>query len=139
MKKEQGIKMVDQICDYILKEHFSKNEVGIAEALSVLTGVVDTIIRSFCDVIGEDAEHMIDVYCNALQTAKEGNLIYTTGDKEKDVFLSKIVSEMKAGTNIEEIVDKYVDCEDQETRQHVIEGLKKYRNSPSFDKIKIGY
>jgi hypothetical protein len=139
MTEKQRMKMIDQIGDYILEKQFAKHEVSVSEALTVLAATTDQIIRSLCDVIGEDANEMVDVYCNALQQTKEDKRTYTTGSKEGDELMAKIVAEMKAGGDIEEIVDKYVDCKDPEMRQQLIEGMTNIREKHQIDNVKIGY
>ena len=53
--------------------------------------------------------------------------------------MRKIVDEVKAGVDIEEIVYKYVSCATPEMRQEVIDGIKDIRDRHSIDNVKIGY
>ena len=135
--KEIG-KMIDVIGDYILKE-FEKQEASVAEALTVLEAVTEQIITSLCDVIEEDAEEMLDVFCNGIQQSKQKKRTYTTGDERGDEIIAKIVAEMKAGGDLEEIIDKYVSCDSQELRQQLLEGMKRIRDNHQIDNVEIGY
>ena len=91
MTDKERSKMVDQIGDYILMRQFHKHDTNVPEALSVLATVSDQIIRSLASVVGEDEEEMITTYCNALQLGNEQERHYTTGSKEADELMDKIV------------------------------------------------
>lgn len=131
--------MVDQIGDYILIKQFHKHDTDVAEALSVLATVSDQIIRSLASVVGEDEEEMITTYCNAMQLGNEQERHYTTGSKEADELMSEIVKEMKDGGDIEEIIDKYVNCTMPELRQQLIDGMNAIRVNHNLDNVTIGY
>lgn len=56
-------------------------------------------------------------------------------DKTMKVYpkvMQRIVSEMIAGVDIEEIADKYVVCKTSEMRRQLIEGLKNIRDKYSI-------
>lgn len=139
MTEKERSKMVDQIGDYILMEQFDKHETNVPEALTVLATVSDQIIRSLAEVVKEDAEEMITTYCNALQLGNEKERHYTTGSKEADELMDKIVKEMKAGGDIEEIIDKYVNCATPELRQQLIDGMNAIRVNHDLDNVTVGY
>ena len=139
MTDKERSKMIDQIGNYILMRQFAKHDTDVAEALTVLCAVVDQIIRSLCEVCGHDAEGMITCFCNGLQQPLEKERHYSTGSEEGDELMKKIVEEVKAGGDIEEIVDKYVSCATPEMRQEVIDGIKDIRDRHSIDNVKIGY
>ena len=137
MTEKERSKMIDQIGNYILSRQFAKHEVDIPEALTVLASVTDQIIRSLCEVMEMDAEEMLTHFCNALQQPLEKERHYSTGSEEGDELMRKIVEEVKAGGDIEEIVDKYVNCATPEMRQEVIDGIKGIRDRHSIDNVKI--
>ena len=139
MTEKERTKMIDQIGNYILSRQFAKHDVDIPEALTVLATVTDQIIRSLCEVMEMNAEEMLDAYCNALQQTKEDLRTYTTGDKDADVLLSKIVGDMKAGKDIDEIIDNYVQCDDPELRKTLKEKMTAIRDKHQIDNVKIGY
>ena len=139
MTEKERSKMIDQIGNYILSRQFAKHDVDIPEALTVLATVTDQIIRSLCEVMEMNAEEMLDAYCNALQQTKEDLRTYTTGDKDADVLLSKIVGDMKAGKDIDEIIDNYVQCDDPELRKTRKEKMTAIRDKHQIDNVKIGY
>lgn len=139
MTDKERSKMVDQIGDYILMRQFHKHDTNVPEALSVLATVSDQIIRSLASVVGEDEEEMITTYCNAMQLGNEQERHYTTGSKEADELMDKIVKEMKDGGDIEEIIDKYVDCTTPELRQQLIDGMNAIRVNHDLDNVTIGY
>ena len=139
MTDKERNKMVDQIGDYILMKQFHKHDTSVAEALTVMATVSDRIIRSLAEVVGEDAEQMVTAYCNGLQFGNEQERHYTTGSKEADELMSKIVKEMKDGGDIEEIIDKYVDCTTPELRQQLIDGMNAIRVNHNLDNVTIGY
>lgn len=139
MTDKERSKMVDQIGNYILMRQFHKHDTDVAEALSVLATVSDQIIRSLASVVGEDAEDMITTYSNALQLGNEQERHYTTGSKEADELMGKILKEMKEGGDIEEIIDKYVDCASPELRQQLIDGMNAIRVNHDLDNVTIGY
>jgi hypothetical protein len=139
MIEKERTKMIDQIGNYILSRQFAKHDVDIPEALTVLATVTDQIIRSLCEVMEMNAEEMLDAYCNALQQTKEDLRTYTTDDKDTDVLLSKIVGDMKAGKDIDEIIDNYVQCDDPELRKTLKEKMTAIRDKHQIDNVKIGY
>lgn len=139
MTEKERSKMIDQIGNYILVRQFAKHDTDISEALTVLASVTVQIITALCDVMDEDKEKMLNTYCNALQLDNEKERHYTTGDKDADELMGKIVAEMKAGGNIEEIVDKYVNCDTPEMRQELIEQMTAIRDKHQIDNVKIGY
>jgi hypothetical protein len=139
MTETERTKMIDQIGNYILSRQFAKHDADIPEALTVLATVTDQIIRSLCEVMEMNAEEMLDAYCNALQQTKEDLRTYTTGDKDADVLLSKIVGDMKAGKDIDEIIDNYVQCDDPELRKTLKEEMTAIRDKHQIDNVKIGY
>ena len=129
----------DSISDFILLEKFSKNGVNVPDALTVLASVTTSIIRSLCSVIGEDAERMITVFCNGMQQPLVNNRHYSSGSKDGDEILKKIVEELKQGGDVEEIVDKYIAYPSLKQRQEVIDGLKEAVKKDWLDNVKIGY
>lgn len=139
MTEKETNKMIDQIGNYILSRKFAKHEVNLAEALTVLASVTDQIIRSLCKTMDLDAEEMLIHFCNALQMPLQKERHYSTGDKNVDEIMDKIIAEMKDGGDIEEIVDKYVNCDDSELRQELIEEMTELRDKHKIDHVKIGY
>ena len=139
MKYEERNKMIDHICSYILSRQFAKHETDIPEALTVLASVVDQIIRALCGVMELNAEEMLTHFCNALQQPLEKERHYSTGNKDADGLLMKIVAEIRAGEDVEETVDKYISCETPELRQQVIDGINEMIKAHSLDNVKIGY
>lgn len=139
MTEKQAEKMIDHICDHILTKQFNKYDVDVPEALTVLAKVAIDIMRSICFVYGLDIDQMLDRYCNAIQQEKKVDRTYTTGSEDCDELLAKVVTEMKDGVNIEEIVDKYVNCENHEIRQELIDGMNAIRERHEIDNVKIGY
>lgn len=139
MTEKETNKMVDQIGNYILSRQFAKHEVDVAEALTVLASVTDQIIRSLCKTMDWDSEEMLIHYCNALQQPLKKERHYSTGDKNVDEIMDKIIAEMKDGGEIEEIVNKYIRCDDPELRQELIEKMTELRDKHRFDNVKIGY
>lgn len=53
--------------------------------------------------------------------------------------MALIITEVKAGGNVEEIVDKYVNCKTPELRQQVISGIRQMVGNHMLDNVKIGY
>ena len=53
--------------------------------------------------------------------------------------MAKMVAEVKAGGNVEEIVDRYVDCKTPELRQQVISGIRQMVGNHMLDNVNIGY
>ena len=139
MNEKERSKMIDQIGNYILSRQFAKHEVDVPEALTVLASVTDQIIRSLCEVMEMDAEEMLTHFCNALQQPLEKERHYSTGDKDADELMGKIIAEMKDGGDIEEIVNKYISCDDPELRQELIEKMTELRDNHRIDNVKVGY
>lgn len=139
MNDKERNEMINQIGEYILLGQFAKHEMDVAEALTVLASVADQIIHSLCDVMELDAEEMLTHFCNALQQPLQKERHYTTGDKDADDLMDKIVAEMKTGGDIDKIVDKYVDCATPKLRQELIDRMKELREKHNIDNVKIGY
>lgn len=138
MTEKQVYQEADKLSDYIIQmlEH---TEAGVPECLTIMSAAVDQVIRSLCKAIEEDPEQMITVFCNALQQGLEKERHYSTGSKEGDDLMAKMVAEVKAGGNIEEIVDKYVNCKTPELRQQVIDGIRQMVGNHMLDNVEIGY
>lgn len=51
----------------------------------------------------------------------------------------KIYTEKESGGNVDEIVDKYVDCKTPELRQQVISGIRQMVGNHMLDNVNIGY
>ena len=139
MTEKERSKMIYQIGNYILSRQFAKHEVDVPEALTVLASVTDLIIRSLCEVMEMDAEEMLTHFCNALQQLLEKERHYSTGDKDADELMGKIIAEMKDGGDIEEIVNKYISCDDPDLRQELIEKMTELRDNHRIDNVKVGY
>ena len=139
MKENELKKMSDNIADFILLENFSKKGMSVPDALAVLASVITSIINSLCSVIGEDAESMITVFCNGLQMQLKKERHYSSGSKEGDALLSKMMKELGEGGDIEDIVDKYLDFDSQELRQEAIDNIRIAKENNWLDNVKIGY
>ena len=129
MTEKQVYQEADKLSDYII-QMMERTEAGVPECLTIMSAAVDQVIRSLCKVIEEDPEQMITVFCNALQQGLEKERHYSTGSKE---------GEVKAGGNVEEIVDRYVDCKTPELRQQVISGIRQMVGNHMLDNVEIGY
>lgn len=138
MTEKQVYQEADKLADYIL-QLMEGLEAEVPEGLTIMATAVDQVIRTLCDNIGEDPEQMITVFCNALQQGLEEERHYSTGSKQGDELMSKIVAEVKAGGNVEEIVDKYVNCKTPELRQQVIDGIRQMVGNHMLDNVEIGY
>lgn len=139
MKENELKKISDNITDYILLKQFAENEVNVPDALTVLACTTTSIIRSLCSVIGEDAERMITVFCNGMQMTLEKERHYSTGSKEGDETLERLLKELGGGGDVEEIVDKYLDFDSQELRQEAIDSIRGAMEDNRLDNVKIGY
>ncbi len=131
--------MVEQISDYILGEVFEKHDPDIPAALTVLCEVVRQIIEATCSTMDLDAEKMIDTFCNALQMMKNESRTYTTGDDDCDKLMMEMVKELKNGGDINDIVDRYVMCENDDIRNEIIEKMKAVVREGNLDNVNIGY
>ena len=138
MTEKQVYQEADHLSDYII-QMMERTEAGVPECLTIMSAAVDQVIRSLCKVIEEDPEQMITVFCNALQQGLEKERHYSTGSKEGDDLMAKMVAEVKAGGNVEEIVDRYVDCKTPELRQQVISGIRQMVGNHMLDNVNIGY
>lgn len=138
MTEKQVYQEADKLSDYII-QMMDRTEAGVPEGLTIMSAAVDQVIRSLCKAIEEDPEQMITVFCNALQQGLEKERHYSTGSKEGDDLMAKMVAEVKAGGNIEEIVDKYVNCKTPELRQQVIDGIRQMVGNHMLDNVEIGY
>lgn len=138
MNNKELTDLTGKIGNYIT-EQFSENHASMVEGLTIMSTVTLGIIESLCDELDEDFEEMVGNFCNALQHELKKQRIYTTGKDETDIVLEKIVNDIKAGGNVEEIVDKYVTCKTPELRQQVIDGINEMIENHSLDNIKIGY
>ena len=138
MNNKELNNLTSKIGNYIT-EQFSENHASMVEGLAIMATVTFAIIESLCDALDEDFEEMVGIFCNALQHELKKQRIYTTGKDETDIVIEKIVNDIKAGGNIEEIVDKYVTCKTPELRQQVIDGINEMIEKHSLDNVKIGY
>ncbi len=138
MTEKQIYQEAEELSDHII-QMMKHTEAEIPECLTIISTAVDQVIRSLCKVIEEDPEQMITVFCNALQQGLEKERRYSTGSKECDDLMAKMVAEVKGGGNVEEIVDKYVNCKTPELRQQVIDGIRQIVGNHILDNVKIGY
>lgn len=138
MTEKQVYQETDKLSDYII-QMMDRTEAGVPEGLTIMSAAVDQVIRSLCKVIEEDPEQIITVFCNALQQGFEKEHHYSTDSKEGDDLMAKMVAEVKAGGNVEEIVDRYVDCKTPELRQQVISGIRQVVGNHMLDNVNIGY
>lgn len=138
MTENQVSKEGEKLADNIL-QLMEEIDAEVPEGLTIMVTAVDQVIRTLCGNIGEDPEQMITVFCNALQQGLEEERHYSTGSKKGDELMEKIVAEVKAGGNVEEIVDKYVNCKTPELRQQVIDGIRQMVGNHMLDNVKIGY
>lgn len=138
MNKLELTNLTGKIGNYIT-DQFSENHASMVEGLTIMSTVTLGIIESLCDALDEDFEQMVGNFCNALQHELKKQRIYTTGKDETDIMLDNIINEINAGGNVEEIVDKYIDCKTPEIRQQVIDGINEMIENHSLDNVKIGY
>lgn len=138
MNNKELTDLTGKIGNYIT-DQLSENHASMVEGLTIMSTVTLGIIESLCGALDEDFEEMVGNFCNALQHELKKLRIYTTGKDETDIVLEKIVNDIKAGGNVEEIVDKYVTCKTPELRQQVIDGINEMIENHSLDNIKIGY
>lgn len=136
--EEKFEKEIYQLSDYIF-QLFKDSNAEVDDALYIMSAACDHVMRTLCKAIDEDPERMITIFCNALQGGLKKNRIYSTGSEESDEMMMKMVNEIKAGGNVEEIVDRYVNCETPELRQQVISGIRKIVGDDLLQNVQIGY
>ena len=130
--------MSEQILEYICLEQFDKHNASTEEAMMVLHNVIVSLLKGISNEDDLGYEELITFLCNSLQMHLKKRH-YTTGDEGADKVLDTIFAEIKAGADIEQVVDKYIHSETEELRQQVIEGLKSVRDNHSMDNVTIGY
>lgn len=136
MDREQLNQEIDHLYDHIVQT-MERINAQIPEALAIMAAVCTQVMESMCNVTGEDFEEMIRRFCNALQGPLEGERVYLTGDKTESELLNDMMDEIKAGGNIEEIVDKYTDNPSPELRQQIIDGLRQVVGNHMLKNIRI--
>lgn len=112
-------------------------DVQVPEVLAIMAAACTQVMESLCNVTGEDYEEMVRHFCNALQGTLKGERVFMTGDKKESKLLNDMIDEIKAGGNIEEIVDKYADNPSPELRQQLIDGLRQAVDNHMLKNIKI--
>lgn len=136
MDREQLNQEIDHLYDHIVQT-MERINAQIPEALAIMAAACTQVMESMCNVTGEDFEEMIRRFCNALQGQLEGERVYLTGDKTESELLNDMMDEIKAGGNIEEIVDKYTDNPSPELRQQIIDGLRQVVGNHMLKNIRI--
>ena len=136
MDREQLNQEIDHLYDYIVQT-MERSNAQLPEALAIMAAACSQVMESMCNVTGEDYEEMIRRFCNALQGPLEGERVYLTGDKSESELLNDMVDEIKAGGNIEEIVDKYTDNPSPELRQQLIDGFRQAVGNHMLKNIRI--
>lgn len=136
MDREHLNQEIDHLYDHIVQT-MERINAQIPEALAIMAAACTKVMESMCNVTGEDFEEMIRRFCNALQGPLEGERVYLTGDKTESELLNDMMDEIKAGGNIEEIVDKYTDNPSPELRQQIIDGLRQVVGNHMLKNIRI--
>lgn len=136
MDREQLNQEIYHLYDHIVQT-MERINAQIPEALAIMAAACTQVMESMCNVTGEDFEEMIRRFCNALQGPLEGERVYLTGDKTESELLNDMMDEIKAGGNIEEIVDKYTDNPSPELRQQIIDGLRQVVGNHMLKNIRI--
>ena len=136
MDREQLNQEIDHLYDHIVQT-MERTNAEVPEALAIMAAACAQVMESLCNVTGEDYEEMIRRFCNALQGPLEGERVYLTGDKSESELLNDMIDEIKAGGNIEEIVDKYTDNPSPELRQQLIDGFRQAVGNHMLKNIRI--
>lgn len=133
MTEKQVYQEADKLSNCIIQmlEH---TEASVSERLFIMSLAINQVIRNTC--IGDDDElgPIVTIFCNSLlRRLKESD--YPTGSKEGYELLVKIISEAKAGDNVEDIVDKNVNCKTPEQRQQLIDAIRRMVGSHMLKEI----
>lgn len=136
MDRDKINQEIDHLYDHIVQT-MERTNAEVPEALAIMAAACAQVMESLCNVTGEDYEEMIRRFCNALQGPLEGDRVYLTGDKSESELLNDMVDEIKAGGNIEEIVDKYTDNPSPELRQQLIDGFRQAVGNHMLKNIRI--
>lgn len=136
MTEKQVYQEADKLSDYII-QMFEHTEASVSERLFIMSLTVNQVIRDACIGADDELGPVVTILCNSLlRRLKESD--YPIGSKDRYELLAKIVSEAKVGGNVEEIVDKYVDCKTPELRQYVIDGIRQMVGNHMLDNMNIG-
>ena len=136
MDRDKINQEIDHLYDHIVQT-MERTNAEVPEALAIMAAACAQVMESLCNVTGEDYEEMIRRFCNALQGPLEGERVYLTGDKSESELLNDMIDEIKAGGNIEEIVDKYTDNPSPELRQQLIDGFRQAVGNHMLKNIRI--
>ena len=136
MDRDKINQEIDHLYDHIVQT-MERTNAEVPEALAIMAAACAQVMESLCNDTGEDYEEMKRRFCNALQGPLEGDRVYLTGDKSESELLNDMVDEIKAGGNIEEIVDKYTDNPSPELRQQLIDGFRQAVGNHMLKNIRI--